>query len=197
MKLKMSEHSLFALLMRKPWWISVVIAVVLMLAAGALLPRNLAVYSVSTGLPFLVVGVIAAFRQWRIPSAAQVTQRLEMVRAMSWRDFSGAVEQAFLKDDYEVERQAGSGADFAVRKAGHTVLVSCKRWKAASHGVEPLRELHAAITARDADAGIYITTGELTDNARRFTQENNISVMQGADLAKLLSTLPKQAAGHR
>jgi restriction system protein len=197
MKLKMSEHSLFALLMRKPWWISVVIAVVLMLAAGALLPRNLAVYSVSTGLPFLVVGVIAAFRQWRIPSAAQVTQRLEVVRAMSWRDFSGAVEQAFLKDDYEVERQAGSGADFAVRKAGHTVLVSCKRWKAASHGVEPLRELHAAITARDADAGIYITTGELTDNARRFTQENNISVMQGADLAKLLSTLPKQAAGHR
>jgi restriction system protein len=197
MKLKMSEHSLFALLMRKPWWISVVIAIVLMLAASALLPRNLAVYSVSTGLPFLVVGVIAAFRQWRIPSAAQVTQRLEVVRAMSWRDFSGAVEQAFLKDDYEVERQAGSGADFAVRKAGHTVLVSCKRWKAASHGVEPLRELHAAITARDADAGIYITTGELTDNARRFTQENNISVMQGADLAKLLSMLPKQAAGHR
>lgn len=197
MKLKMSEHSLFALLMRKPWWISILIAVVLMLAAGALLPRNLMVYSVSTGLPFLVVGVIAAFRQWRIPSAAQVTQRMEMVRAMSWRDFSGAVEQAFLKDGYEVERQAGSGADFAVRKAGHTVLVSCKRWKAASHGVEPLRELHAAVVARDAGAGIYITAGELTDNARHFAKENNISVMQGADLAKLLSTLPKQVDGHR
>lgn len=197
MKLKMSDQSLFALLLRKPWWISILIAVVLMLAAGALLPRNLMVYSVSTGMPFLVVGVIAAFRQWRIPSAAQVTQRLEVVRAMSWRDFSGAVEQAFLKDGYEVERQAGSGADFAVRKAGHTVLVSCKRWKAASHGVEPLRELHAVVVARDADAAIYITAGELTDNASRFAKENNISVMQGADLAKLLSTLPKQVDGHR
>jgi restriction system protein len=189
MKLKMSDKSLFALLLRKPWWISILIAVVLMLAAGALLPRNLAAYSVSAGLPFLLVGIIAAFKQWRMPSAAQVTQKLEAVCAMSWRDFSGAVEQAFLKDGYEVERQAGAGTDFAVRKSGHTVLVSCKRWKAASHGVEPLRELHAAVVARDADAGIYIATGKLTDNASRFAQENDISVMQGADLAKLLSAL--------
>jgi restriction system protein len=116
---------------------------------------------------------------------------------MPWRDFSDAVEQVFVKDGYEVERQAGAGADFAVRKAGHTVLVSCKRWKAASHGIEPLRELHAAVAARDADAGIYIATGELTDNARRFAQENNISVMQGADLVQLLATLPKSATGRR
>jgi restriction system protein len=197
MKLKMSEKSLFALLLRKPWWISILIAVVLMLSAGALLPRNLAAYSVSAGLPFLLVGIIAAFKQWRMPSKAQVAQTLEAVRAMSWRDFSNAVEQAFLQDGYEVERQAGSGADFAVRKTGHTVLVNCKRWKAASHGIEPLRELHAAVMASDADAGIYISTGELTDNARRFAEENNISIMQGIDLAKLLSTLPKQAGVRR
>jgi restriction system protein len=197
MKLKMSDKSLFAILLRKPWWISILISVVLMLAVGALLPRSFMIYSVSTGLPFLLVGVVAAFRQWRKPSAAQVTHRLEQVRAMPWRDFSDAVEQVFVKDGYEVERQAGAGADFAVHKAGHTVLVSCKRWKAASHGIEPLRELHAAVAARDADAGIYIATGELTDNARRFAQENNISVMQGADLVQLLATLPKSATGRR
>jgi restriction system protein len=197
MKLKMSEKSVFAILLRKPWWVSMLIAVVLMLMFGAMLPRKLAIYSASTALPFLVVGVIAAFRQWRMPSAKQITQRLETVRTMSWRDFSDAIEQVFLKDGYEVERQAGPGADFAVRKEGHTVLVSGKRWKAASHGIEPLRELHAAVVAQGASAAIYIATGELSDNARRFVQENNISVMHGADLVKLLATLPKSAGGSR
>jgi restriction system protein len=197
MKLKMSDKSVFAILLRKPWWVSILIAVVLMLMFGAMLPRKLALYSASTALPFLVVGAIAAFRQWRKPSAAQVTQRLEQVRTMSWRDFSDAIEQAFLKDGYEVERQQQAGVDFAVRKTGHTVLIGCKRWKAGSHGIEPLRELHAAVIERGASAGIYIATGELTDNARRFALENSISVMQGADLVQLLATLPKPHGGRR
>lgn len=199
MKLKMSEHSLFALLMRKPWWISVVIAVVLMLVAGALLPQGMAVYGVSSGLPFLVVGMIALARQWRVPSAARVAETLQAASAMSWRDFSAALEQAFRNDGYEVARHAGSAADFEIIKAGRVSLVACKRWKAASNGIEPLRELHAAATARDAGESVYVTVGELTDNARRFANDNHIRVIQGAALAQLLhGAIPvKAAAGRR
>jgi restriction system protein len=64
--------------------------------------------------------------------------------------------------------------------------VSCKRWKAASTGVEPLRELHAAAERREAHESVYITAGQLTDNARQFAREKGIRVMEGEGLAQLL-----------
>lgn len=185
MKPKLPENSLFAVLLRKPWWISIGIAVVLALAMAAMLPQGLSIYSISAGLPFLAIGLVAAVRQWNLPSPARVAQMLETATAMSWRDFSAAVEQAYRRDGYEVARRTGA-ADFEIAKAGHTSLVGCKRWKAASNGIEPLRELHAAAEACDARESIYLTAGELTDNARRFAQGNGIRVVQGAALAQLL-----------
>ena len=40
MKLKMAPNSLFAILLRSPWWISVGIAVVMGLLSAALLPEG-------------------------------------------------------------------------------------------------------------------------------------------------------------
>lgn len=189
MKLKMAENSLFAILLRKPWWISFLIAAVLALGAAAMLPKHLAAYGISAGLPFLVIGVIAFVRQMRAPSAAQIAAARETVAAMSWRDFSGAVEAAFRRDGYDVARHAGTAADFLLARGGRTALVSCKRWKAASNGIEPLRELHAAAEASDASESIFITAGQLTDNARRFADEKKIRVVQDAGLARLFSGL--------
>jgi restriction system protein len=39
-KFKMAEKSLFALLLRSPWWISFVVVGLIVLAAGALLPAE-------------------------------------------------------------------------------------------------------------------------------------------------------------
>jgi len=65
-------------------------------------------------------------------------------------------------------------------------LVSCKRWKAARTGVEPLQDLHAAKEAHDAQECIYVTTGELTDNARAFAGKHAIRLVGGSELARLL-----------
>jgi restriction system protein len=80
----------------------------------------------------------------------------------------------------------GADADFEVTKAGRVALVSCKRWKVARTGIEPLRELYAAKRAREANECIYVAAGEITDNARRFATENNIRLAQGAELARLM-----------
>jgi restriction system protein len=186
MKLKMSKNSLFAILLRKPWWISVIVGVVLSLAASLMFPKALAAYGVSAGLPFFVIAIIAAMKQWRTPSAAQIAHMLETVNALSWRDFSESIEAAYRRDGYEVRRLPGPAADFAITKTGYTSLVSCKRWKAASTGIEPLRELHTAAEAGDARESIYITVGQLSENARRFAEEKHIRVVQGAGLAELL-----------
>jgi restriction system protein len=70
-------------------------------------------------------------------------------------------------------------------KAGRTVLVACKRWKATRTGVEPLRELHAAGKSRDAAQCIYVAAGEVTEGAGEFAARSNIRLIRTAELAKL------------
>jgi len=183
MKFRMHENSLFAILLRSPWWISIAIAAGITTLAAIFVPPA---YAVIASLPFLVIGGIAGWGQLRAPSAARLERTLEAVRAMSWNDFSGALEEAFRRDGYAVSRVAGAAADFEMTKAGRTALVSCKRWKAARTGVEPLRDLDAARRAREAHECIYVATGEFTDGARTFANEKKIRVLHVAELAKLL-----------
>jgi restriction system protein len=188
---KVSENSLFAHLLRSPWWISLAISLALILVAHFVLPVAYAIYGYSVTLPFIVITVMAAWRQRDVPSAARVEATVEAVRAMSWRDFSQLVEQALQRDGYLVTRSSGA-ADFTLVKARRTVLLCARRWKAATHGVEPLRELYTARRAQEANEAIYIALGELSDNARHYASEHRITLMQGPELARLLR-LPRAA----
>ena len=186
MKLRMHENSLFAILLRSQWWISIAIAAGLTVVATLVVPKAYYLYALFAGLPFLVIGGIAGWRQLRSPSAARIARTLERVRAMSWGDFSSAMEDAFRRDGYAVSRLDGQAADLELAKAGRTSLVACKRWKVARTGIEPLRELYAARRERDAHECIYVATGEISDSARAFAVEKGIRVMHGAELARLL-----------
>ncbi len=186
MKFKMAEKSLFAILLRSPWWISFSIALGFGLAAKALMPAQYFVFGALGGLPFAVIGVIAAYKQFSAPSTAHVAGTLAQIGAMSWRDFSSTVEQAFRSEGYEIQRLDGAAADFAVIKAGRTTLLSCKRWKAARLGVETFQSLEAARRVREADGSLCIAMGDITDKARQFAAAHDITVMQGTELAQLL-----------
>jgi restriction system protein len=137
------------------------------------------------GLPFIVIGAYAAWQQLRAPSAEKTAATLESLRAMSWDEFSPALEDALRRDGYAVSRPNIAGADLELAKAGRVSLVSCKRWKVARAGIEPLRELDAARQARDAHECIYVAAGEITDNAIAFAATNNIRLLHGAEFAKL------------
>lgn len=183
MKFRMAENSLFAILLRSPWWISLLVAAGIVAAARLVLPD---VYAFFAALPFIVIGSVAGWRQLRAPSAARVADTLQALRTMSWGDFSGALEEAFRRDGYVVTRLAGTAADLELARAGRIALVGCKRWKAAYTGVDPLRELDDAKRARDAHECVYVTSGEITVGARAFAVEKNIRLIHGAELAKLL-----------
>src|SRR5262245_55357756 len=144
----MAQNSLFAVLLRSPWWISFAIAAGIAALAKAILPSIPIGYAIAAAAPFLIIGTVAGWRRLRAPSATRVAKTLDAVRAMSWNDFSAAMEEAFRKDGYTVNRLDGAAADFEMSKAGRTSLVACKRWKVARLGVEPLRELVAAKDAR-------------------------------------------------
>lgn len=195
MKLKMAPNSLFAVLLRSPWWISFVLAAVTALVARLVLPRDYESIAVFSAIPFAVIGGIAAWKQLRAPSPARVASTLEAVGTLSWNQFADAMEAAFRRDGHEVTRLPGPAADFALAKAGRTTLVGARRWKARRTGTEPLRELHAAMAAQDATAGILVSLGEPTEQASRFAAEHGIVLLQGTALATLLHgiALPPKA----
>jgi restriction system protein len=122
----------------------------------------------------------------RAPSAGHIAGTLEALRALSWDEFSAALEDAFRRDGYAVTRPNVPGADLELTKSARVSLVSCKRWKVARAGIEPLRELDAARQAREAHDCIYVAAGDITDNARAFAAEKRIRLVHDAELAKFL-----------
>jgi restriction system protein len=180
-KLEMHRNSLFALLLRSPWWASLAVAAAVLAGLRLVLPD---IYAFFAALPFIVIAGYAGWQQLRAPSAAKVARALEALRAKPWDEFAAAVESAFRRDGYAVGRLDGRQADFELAKAGRVALVSCKRWKVARTGIEPLRELHAA--RRHAHECIYIAAGEISDNALAFSAQNNVRLLNGAELVKLL-----------
>ena len=197
----MSENSLFAILLRSPWWISLAIGTALGLVAAALLPAQYRVVGALSGFPFIVISVLAARRQWRLPSAALVARTQQAAGAMAWPQFASALEAAFQRDGYSVQRGTAAAVDFELERQGRKMLVCARRWKSARTGLEPLRALQAAREAAgeaaDAPDALYITLGEFTDNARPFALQHRIAVWQAAELAQALRGVPLVQAAAR
>ena len=189
MKLKMAEKSLFAILLRSPWWVSVAAAGAIVAMARALLPLEYVPFGAMGAFPLLVIGAIAAARQWRSPSPAAVEQALQRLAAMGWREFAAAVEAGLRREGHTVRTVAELGFEFEATQAGRTVLVAGKRWKASAVGIEPLRALHAQVESRrqtqGAAEGWYLALGKPSEAAVDFARTHRLRLVQGAELARL------------
>lgn len=190
MKFQMAKNSLFSILLRSPWWISLLIALGLGGLGFALLPDAVRAVGALSGLPFGVIAVIAAKRQWHLPSAARVDDTRQALAAMAWPAFAALLEQAWVRDGYTVQRGRKEPIDFELERQGRRTLVSARRWKSARTGLEALRPLQGAREASDAEDAIYIGLGPLSDSAQPFAAEHRITVWQATELAQALRGLP-------
>ncbi len=181
--MKLNQNSLFAVLLRSPWWVSALVAIGIVAGLRIWLPD---LYAVFAALPFMVITAYVGWRQLREPSARRIAGTLERLRAMSWEELAGAIEEAFRREGYAVKRLGEAHADFELLQGPRTTLVACKRWKATRTGIEPLRELEAARRAHEAHACIYVATGEVTEQARSFAAQKNIRLVHDAELVKLM-----------
>ena len=184
----MAKDSLFSILSRAPWWMSVVIAAVLFAGMRLILPDIAAFFA---ALPFLAIAGYAGWRQLRAPSVTNTAEMLARLRAMSWENFSAMIAEAFRGDGYRVTEIANGAADLELRKNGRVAVVSCKRWKVAQTGVGPLRDLYAAKRERDAHECIYVAAGDFTANARQFAAETAIRLLNDAALAELVARVER------
>ncbi len=191
MKLKMAPNSLFAVLLRSPWWISLAIAAVLGGVAMALLPQAYRGVGAVSGFPFLVIAAMAAWRGRDTPSADLVGRSTKTLASMSWPAFASALEAAFKRDGFTVQRVEGRAHDFDIERAGRRMLVAARRWKSAHTGLETVRALQAARLADDAPDALLITLGDLSEPAATLSARERIAVWRAPELAqKLRGLLP-------
>jgi restriction system protein len=186
--LKMHDNSLFAILLRSPWWVSLLVSG----AAGALSSWALQKfgmhpgYAVFVASPFFVIACVAGWRQLRAPSAAKVAASVDALCALGWDEFAARLEGAYRRQGYEVRRLSGA-ADLELEKGGRVTLVAGKRWKATRTGAEPLRELDALRRRREANDAVYIAARQVTDTAREFAATSDVQLLEGPALAALLA----------
>ncbi len=186
MKFKMSEKSLFATLLRAPWWVSFLVMFGVALVAGALLPEAYKIAGMLGAFPFFVIGVMAAWRQRNAISASRIEELVEQARRMGWRDFSVLVEEALRQQGFVVTRVNDGPADFEIEKNGRITLVSAKRWKAATVGAEHLRELLAARESRDAFSCSCMSLGVFSQAAIDLANSSPIQLLGSANIAQLM-----------
>lgn len=192
MKFQMAKNSLFAILLRSPWWMSAALGVVLGLLGAALLPEAYRAVGVLSGLPFLVISAMAAWRGSKLPSAARIEQTRQALATMAWPAFAALLEQAFERDGYTLvarEPRGTPAVDFVLERKGRRMLVCARRWKSARTGIETLRAMQAARDAAGDDMphdALLIALGEPTDSARPFAAEHRIAIWQAAELAQAL-----------
>jgi len=185
MKFKMSDKSLFAILLRSPWWYSFLIAAVLLLLARVFLPEAFRAVGMLSSIPFAILGVIAAWRQRDKPSPERVSMALDQLAQMPWKQFLPIMEQAFVQQGFTVSQLNSNAADLQLEKLGRVTLVSCKRWKAATLGVEVLRDLKAMQISQEASYAACISLSLPTGVALKFAKENAIQLICQDELASL------------
>lgn len=194
MKWQISDRSLFAVLMRSPWWMSVAIAVVVTALALALLPAQLRLGGALMALPFFVIGTVAAARQWRLPRAGQIERVQQVAAGMAWPEFADILEAAFQREGYTVTRGTREPVDFQLEREGRITFVCARRWKSARTGLEALRALHNAQEAAEAQRARYVCLGELTDTARAFAASHRIEIWQAPQLTAAMPALARRPA---
>jgi restriction system protein len=184
------RRSLFAVLLRQPWWVSASVGIGIGVAASALAPADWRGVMLMTGLPFLVIAGVAAVRGFGAPTAAEVQGTAQALRALGWPAFAQQLHEAFERDGWTVQRVDAPSHDFRLERGGKLMLVAARRWKSASLGIEPLRALQAARAAEPGADALCIALGVPSDAARRYAAGERIAVWQADELARALRAKP-------
>ncbi len=196
MKFKMSEKSLFAALLRSPWWVSFLVMLAVALVAGALLPEDYKIPGMLGAFPFFVIGVMAAWRQRNAIGTDRINTLVEEARQMGWRDFSILVEEGLRSQGFEVSRMEQGPADFQIRKNGKTTLVSAKRWKAATLGAEHLRDMLAARESMEAFSCSCMCLGIFSRTALDLADKTPMQLLGPSSIAQLMHDGAKAQGMH-
>jgi len=176
MKIKMRENSLFAILLRSPWWYSIAIGGFVTIFSVAVLGPRFSMYGIAIAIPFFGLGTYAFYKQAQRPSVQKIAETDAWIRKMPAREFTAIVTKAYEDDGYVVVPYKGKAAELLVEKENRQTLVSCKRVKAASHGTEPLEALIDAGDKEDIGRFTYFALSGVSQDAAELAHKNYMDI---------------------
>lgn len=198
-------EELFDLLCVLPWWVSITLGVVLFAAMRYWLPTisqgNIFLEMWGPAMPqfawlagFMIVpAAMSAFNSFRKRRILDQQRGIQTIRDLSWKEFEELLGEAFRRQGYYVRENYHSGADGGVdlelERGGRLYLVQCKNWKAAKVGAKIVREMLGLVTARNAQGGIIVTSGEFTVEARTFVANQPIELIEADQLMALIRSV--------
>lgn len=150
-------------------------------------------------VPLLCV-IAAGMSAWRRKVRKRLVNHVvqspasDALNGMTWREFEMLVGEGFRLQAYSVLEAGGGGPDGGVdlvlsrpaRNGAEKFLVQCKQWRAVKVGVDVVRELYGVMAARGAAGGFVVTSGRFTDEAMRFADGRDVTLIDGAKLHALL-----------
>jgi restriction system protein len=188
-----NQTTLFQVLARQPWWISILVAFGMFWIAYAVYPPVAPFFA----LPFAILAIYIGIRQWRSGVPSNPGEQLEALRNMSWETFSAAVSEAYRREGYAVSPSRERGYDFTLTREGRLTLLHCRRWKVNQVGAEPVRELARAVDRMQAHRGICLATGEFSAPARKLAAAEPVALVSGTELVMLVNRGKKHSRWFR
>lgn len=183
MAFKMSESSLFAILLRSAWWYGLAIGLGLITISLILFNGQFLIFGVTGAIPFFVIAGIGGYKQSKRPSQARVQEVYEQTRKMSAKQIASKIATPYIEARYDSEPFKGDAADLLLVRGNRTFLLCTKRFKVGNTGVEPLKKLVAAGEKADATGYLYVALGEVSAAAIDYANQNDIELIQASRLA--------------
>ena len=215
------NKNLLYVLMRLPWWVSVIVAGVVYLLLGFIVPSlsSDSIFLQSIGmmfqsiapifaLIFLLPAPIAAWNSYQKRKRLDNQNNVESIRALSWKEFEELVAEAYRRQGYKVIENdtvgADGGIDIRLKKNGQIHIVQCKNWRSQKVGVSIIREMYGLMVSEEASSAIVVCSGIFTQEAKNFAANKPLDLVTGAQLMELVGqvkrskekTTPEKTESH-
>src|SRR5262245_40467767 len=131
----MPKRSLFAILCDLPWWVSLLVAL-LVYTVGATFS---VLIGAAAALPFIGVAGYVGYLRIRRGPALDVTALLKALRSAPAEDMRAMLAEVFTADRYALSD--APGGDLRLERNGYVTLVRFRRWRAQTTHSAALSEL--------------------------------------------------------
>ncbi|MCK9272714.1 restriction endonuclease [Candidatus Gracilibacteria bacterium] len=106
--------------------------------------------------------------------------KIEDMHKLHWREFEKFIEFVLQEKGFKTKIGPGikdGGVDLYASLNGRKYLIQCKKWTNYKVSESNIREFYGAMNDFDNNAkGIFITTSNLTSDAKNFAERNGIEI---------------------
>ena len=129
------------------------------------------------------------------PPAKPTEWSINLLRLIEWKRFEELVAAFYREIGLRTETiryGADGGIDAKLYREGSaepTAVVQCKAWNSRPVGVKPVRELLGVMTHEKVPEGIFMITGDFSNEATVFAQTNPIDLVNGKAFLGMIQKL--------